>query len=79
MLLSVVIPAHNEEKNIEATIHALVSELDENQIPFEIVVANDNSRDQTEKVLQKLSINDGRVRYINCAPPMDLDVPFEQG
>ena len=69
MLLSVVIPAHNEEKNIEATIHALVSELDENQIPFEIVVANDNSRDQTEKVLQKLSINDGRVRYINCAPP----------
>ncbi|MDF1747031.1 MAG: glycosyltransferase family 2 protein [Gimesia sp.] len=69
MLLSVVIPAHNEEKNIEATIHALVSELDQNQIPFEIVVANDNSRDQTEAVLQKLSTNDGRVRYVNCAPP----------
>ncbi|WP_417385598.1 glycosyltransferase family 2 protein [Gimesia sp.] len=69
MLLSVVIPAYNEEKNIGKTIHALVSELDKNEIPFEIVVANDNSKDQTEAVLQGLSADDARVRYINCSPP----------
>lgn len=69
MLLSVVIPAYNEEKNIGTTIHALVSELDRNEIPFEIVVANDNSKDRTEAVLQELSADDARVRYINCSPP----------
>ncbi|EDL58926.1 glycosyltransferase family 2 protein [Gimesia maris] len=69
MLLSVVIPAYNEEKNIGATIHALASELDRNEIPFEIVVANDNSKDRTEAVLQELSADDARVRYINCSPP----------
>ncbi|WP_417381392.1 glycosyltransferase family 2 protein [Gimesia sp.] len=69
MLLSVVIPAYNEEKNIGATIHALVSELDRNEISFEIVVANDNSKDRTEAVLQELSADDARVRYINCSPP----------
>lgn len=69
MLLSVVIPAHNEENNIEATVQALVSELDQNQIPFEVVVANDNSRDKTEEVLQKLFESDNRLRYVNCQPP----------
>ncbi|QDU04958.1 glycosyltransferase family 2 protein [Gimesia chilikensis] len=69
MLLSVVIPAYNEEKNIEATVHALVTELDLQKIPFEIVVANDNSRDQTEAILKRLNAADGRIKYVNCQPP----------
>ena len=66
-LLSVVIPAHNEEGNIEQTLIDLENSLDQESIEYEILVINDNSSDSTEKILQRLSSH--RVHYINNAPP----------
>ncbi len=54
LLYSVVIPAHNEENNISFTVEELVQELRKEQIPFEIVVVNDNSSDNTLHVIQNL-------------------------
>ncbi len=51
--LSVIIPAHNEEKNITQTIESLYQCLSGAEIPFEIVVVNDNSTDSTLEVLQR--------------------------
>lgn len=68
-LLSVLIPAHNEEGRIEATIRAFADALRAESIPFEILVVNDNSRDATETILQRLSKELPEVRYINNTPP----------
>ncbi len=68
-LLSVVIPAHNEEGRIEATVRAFAAALDAASIPFEILVVNDNSRDRTEAILERLAAEIPGVRYINNAPP----------
>jgi len=46
--MSVVIPAHNEEKTIEATV---LSVLESNYPNFEVIVVNDGSTDATEQVL----------------------------
>ena len=46
-LLSIVIPAHNEEGQIEETIQSLSSILESESIDYEILVINDNSTDQT--------------------------------
>jgi dolichol-phosphate mannosyltransferase len=48
MKLSIVIPARNEEGNIENTLRALVHALRAERIQFEIVVVNDGSSDATE-------------------------------
>ena len=55
MVLSVVIPAHNEEENIRPTVEKLVRALRAESIPYEIVVVNDHSSDHTEDVLRALT------------------------
>jgi dolichol-phosphate mannosyltransferase len=67
--LSVVIPAHNEEGHIAATVQALASALGAAGIRSEILVVNDNSSDRTEEILRALAQEDGRVRYVNNSPP----------
>ena len=53
-LLSVVIPARNEEGCIAATVEHLHLELEMRNVPHEIVVVDDASTDNTLKVLQGL-------------------------
>lgn len=55
MKLSVVIPAYNEEESIGQTLHALHARLLAEQIEHEIVVTNDNSKDNTLGRLQALA------------------------
>jgi dolichol-phosphate mannosyltransferase len=54
MKLSVVIPAYNEEESISETLKSLYATLNKYDIPNEIWVTNDNSKDNTLGVLQEL-------------------------
>jgi dolichol-phosphate mannosyltransferase len=54
MKLSVVIPAHNEEGSIEETVTTLYRALHKENIEHEIVVVNDNSKDNTLSILEGL-------------------------
>jgi dolichol-phosphate mannosyltransferase len=54
MTLSIVIPAYNEEGSIAETVETLHATLVRYQIPNEIVVVNDNSKDNTLRILQEL-------------------------
>jgi dolichol-phosphate mannosyltransferase len=54
MKLSVVLPAYNEEGSIEETIRTLYAKLQEEKIDHEIVVVNDNSKDNTLRILNKI-------------------------
>ena len=53
-LLSVVIPARDEEGCIASTVQHLHLELSLNHIPHEIVVVDDGSTDTTWDILQQL-------------------------
>ncbi|NMG58586.1 glycosyltransferase, partial [Geitlerinema sp. P-1104] len=64
-LFSIVIPAYNEEGSIADTVAAITDQLEPHRVPYEILVVNDNSRDRTETVLQQLSQENPRVRYVN--------------
>ncbi len=46
-MLSVIIPAYNEEKMIRMTAQKIDQTLTKEQIPYEIVFVNDGSKDQT--------------------------------
>jgi dolichol-phosphate mannosyltransferase len=54
MKLSVVLPAYNEEGSIEETLRALYAQLHAEQIDHEILVVNDNSKDNTLGLLTSL-------------------------
>jgi dolichol-phosphate mannosyltransferase len=68
--LSIVIPAYNEEKNIAKCINELQATLREKyEIPYEIIVVNDNSKDGTEKVVRAEMATDNAIRIVNRTPP----------
>jgi dolichol-phosphate mannosyltransferase len=69
MKLSVVIPAYNEEESIPYTLRTLHSALKKYNIPHEICVTNDNSKDGTLRVLDELSVEIPElVYYTNPGP-----------
>lgn len=68
-LLSVVVPAHNEEGHVAETARSIYSALSEAGIHHEILVVNDNSSDRTEEILQQLQAEIPTLRHINNAPP----------
>jgi dolichol-phosphate mannosyltransferase len=53
-LLSVIIPARDEEGCIQSTVEHLHQELELNQVPHEIVVVDDGSKDRTWEILGAL-------------------------
>lgn len=68
-LLSVVIPAHDEEGHIATTVRTLHAALQQAGIQNEILVVNDNSKDRTEAILRELSAELPGMRYVNNEPP----------
>jgi len=65
MRLSVVIPAHNEEKNIPETVESLYRLLSEERIEHEILVVNDHSTDGIGKVIESLQDSIPTLRQVD--------------
>ncbi|MBD2488090.1 glycosyltransferase [Aulosira sp. FACHB-615] len=63
--LSLVIPAYNEEDCIVQTVNTISQFLEQENIDYEILVVNDNSKDKTEELLQQMNSENIRLRYIN--------------
>jgi chlorobactene glucosyltransferase len=64
-LVSVLIPARNEEENIETCLKSLRLQDYPN---FEILVLDDNSSDRTAEIVERMAAKDGRIRLIKGAP-----------
>lgn len=67
VLLSVVMPAHNEEANIEAVVRSCLEALPAMVRDFEVVVTDDGSRDATPEILDRLAAEDPRVVALHHA------------
>ena len=52
--LSVVIPAHNEEKRITKTLEEIDAYLRKQNYPYEIIVVSDGSTDKTSAIIKNL-------------------------
>ncbi len=60
--VSVLVPARNEELNIEKCVSSL---LRQNYPNFEVIVLNDNSTDKTSLILKRLQQTNPRLQVIN--------------
>jgi hypothetical protein len=64
-LLSVIIPARNERRNIEACLGAA---LGSNYPHLEVIIVDDRSSDGTGDLARAIARNDSRVRVIDTTP-----------
>ena len=63
-LISVCVPARNEERNIRACIESILAQDYPN---FEVIVLDDRSTDKTPEILQRLAPQDKRLKIIHGA------------
>jgi GT2 family glycosyltransferase len=63
--VSVVVPARNEEEDIE---EALRSVLDQIGVELQIIVVNDHSTDRTGAILKRLAEEDSRITLVENPP-----------
>ncbi|MDR2802761.1 MAG: glycosyltransferase [Treponema sp.] len=64
-MISVLIPARNEEANIKCCIDSLLDQTYQN---YEILVLDDNSSDNTWPILEKLARENSRIRIFKGKP-----------
>src|SRR5262249_37209585 len=65
--LSVFLPAHNEEGNIERVVDGFVRELPSIAQGYEVVIVNDGSSDRTGEIAERLSSSWPFVRTVHHA------------
>jgi glycosyltransferase involved in cell wall biosynthesis len=63
--VSVVIPARNEEGDVEATVRSVLAQ---EGVELEVIVINDHSTDRTGAIIDRLAAEDPRVRPMHNPP-----------
>jgi len=63
--LSLILPAHNEEANLETVVQRALEVLPTVADAFDIIVVDDGSRDSTPALADRLAAADRRVRVIH--------------
>lgn len=66
-LISIAITAFNEGPILNVLYQRLVKTLDETGHPFEIVIVDNGSTDDTCQILQELNDSDGRLKFIRLS------------
>lgn len=63
--LTVVMPAYNEEENIEAAVQEVKIEVLDKVAASQLIVVNDGSKDRTGEILGRLAQSEPRLSVIN--------------
>ncbi len=63
-LISVCVPARNEERNIRACVESILAQ---DYLNVEVIVLDDRSTDTTPRILQQLSTQNNRLKIIHGA------------
>lgn len=79
MKLSIIIPTYNEAENIASIIHAIKGVCGQNRLHYSIVVVDDNSPDQTSKIVKDIMQKDDRISLIEREGKLGLGTAYIKG
>lgn len=72
-VLSAILLSYQSESNLEPTSRKIIDRLESEQIPFELIIIDDGSRDQSFAIAMRLAKSDERIRAYqlsrNCTSP----------
>lgn len=77
--LSIVSPAYNEEHNIAGFLAAVLPVMESIGEPFEIVMVDDGSRDNTLGMLAAAASQDERIKVVSLARNFGKDIALSAG
>ncbi len=63
--LSVFLPSHNEEGNVERVVKGFIEELPRVADDYEVIVIDDGSRDRTGEIADRLAAADSHVKVVH--------------
>ena len=64
LLLSIVVPAYNEERRLPDTLEQIRSHLAAQSFRWEAIVVDDGSGDESAAIVEQMVARDGRFRLI---------------
>jgi glycosyltransferase involved in cell wall biosynthesis len=67
--LSIVIPVYNEESIVESAATELATGLDARGIDYEIILAENGSKDATPQILERMCADNPRLKWFHSATP----------
>jgi glycosyltransferase involved in cell wall biosynthesis len=67
--VSIVIPVYNEEGILSAAVVELVQKLEEFPYPYEVILAENGSRDRTVEIARQLATRHPQVRLMSLGEP----------
>lgn len=65
MHLSIIVPAYNEEDNLQPNIKKFINYLEKQNYDYEIIIINDGSQDNTDAIAKKLAAENKKIKFIN--------------
>ena len=78
--LSIILPTYNEEKNLEFIIPEILDLMKRKKYEnYEIIVVDDNSNDNTVKVIKKIKENTPNVIFIERKEDNSLPLSIYEG
>ena len=77
--LSIVVPAYNEEKNIENVVSRVKKVAPVYCEDYEIIIINDKSRDKTGEIIDKLGKKDKKVRPLHNKINLGFGASYQKG
>ena len=63
--ISIVIPAYNEQGNLEASVQSAIRGLENRFSSYEIIVVNDGSTDSTGQIADRLAASNSNIKAIH--------------
>src|SRR5688500_18805289 len=76
---SVIIPAHNEAESLPPLLAELEATLETLRQPYEMLVVDDGSEDETADVLRRLQSVHRRLRYVRLDGNYGQSAAFDAG
>ena len=78
-MLSIIVPCLNEEKNITNVVNNIIRETSLKKIDIEIIIIDDDSKDNTYKISRKLAEINKNVKVVKHKRNMGLGAAFLTG
>lgn len=69
--VSVLIPARDEEANVDGVVQSVIDAAGQGDLPFEVLLLDDASEDRTAELVNAWSARDSRVRLVSGKPLPD--------
>ena len=77
--LSVFLPCYNEAENLPKTTNNVLKNLKRVTEKCELIIVNDGSKDETQKVAEKLAVGDKNIRIVSHLVNRGYGAAFKSG